>query len=104
MPSTDAGTGWFEYGVTIGAEHRRQGYAAEAAFLLLRFMFEENRYHKCQVWIFAYNEAPLALHRRLGFVEEGRLRELVYLSGRYHDVVMIGMLADEFARPHPVTA
>lgn len=64
----DARTGWFEYGVTIGAEHRRQGYAAEAAVLLLRFMFEENR--------------SLPLHRRLGFVEGGRLRELVYLSGR----------------------
>ncbi|WP_371680873.1 GNAT family N-acetyltransferase [Streptomyces sp. NBC_01276] len=100
----DARTGWFEYGVTIGAEHRRQGYAAEAAVLLLRFMFEENRYHKCQVRIFAHNEASLALHRRLGFVEEGRLRELAYLSGRYHDVVMMGMLADEFARLHPVTA
>lgn len=66
-------------------------------------MFDENRYHKCQVRTFAHNEASLALHRQLGFVEEGRLRELVYLSGRYHDVVMMGMLADEFARLHPVT-
>ncbi|MEV0991920.1 hypothetical protein [Streptomyces sp. NPDC049949] len=29
--------------------------------------------------------------------EEGRLRELVYLSGRHHDVLMMGLLADEFA-------
>ncbi|MFE2267777.1 GNAT family N-acetyltransferase [Streptomyces lavendulae] len=99
----DARTGWFEYGITIGAEHRRQGYAAEAAAMLLRFMFEENRYHKCQVRIFAHNEASLALHRRLGFVEEGRLRELVYLSGRHHDVVMMGMLAHEFAQVHSTT-
>ncbi|MFK0050042.1 GNAT family N-acetyltransferase [Streptomyces sp. NPDC090741] len=96
----DARSGWFEYGITIGAEHRRKGYAAEAAVLLLRFMFAEHRYHKCQVRIFAHNEASLALHRRLGFVEEGRLRELVYLSGRHHDVVMMGLLADEFAELH----
>ena len=31
--------------VTIGAEHRRKGYAAEAVVLLLRFMFAERRYH-----------------------------------------------------------
>ncbi len=99
----DTRTGWFEYGVTIGAEHRRKGYAAEAAVLLLRFMFDENRYHKCQVRIFAHNEASLALHRRLGFVEEGRLRELVYFSGRHRDVVMMGMLADEFAQLHSMT-
>ncbi|RST01865.1 N-acetyltransferase [Streptomyces sp. WAC07149] len=93
----DARAGWFEYGITIGAEHRRKGYATEAAVLMLRFMFHEHRYHKCQVRIFAHNEASLALHRRLGFVEEGRLREVVYRSGRHHDVVMMGMLADEFA-------
>ncbi len=96
----DARMGWFEYGITIGADHRRKGYAAEAAVLLLRFMFQENRYHKCHVRIFAHNDASLALHRRLGFTEEGRLREQVYLSGRYHDVVMMGMLADEFTRLH----
>ncbi|MFG2716499.1 GNAT family N-acetyltransferase [Streptomyces goshikiensis] len=100
----DARAGWFEYGITIGAEHRRRGYATEAAVMLLRFMFEENRYHKCQVRIFANNDASLALHRQLGFVEEGRLRELVYLSGRRHDVVMMGMLADEFAQLHSTTA
>ncbi|WP_329312208.1 MULTISPECIES: GNAT family protein [unclassified Streptomyces] len=99
----DARSGWFEYGITIGAEHRRKGYAAEAAVLLLRFMFAEHRFHKCQVRIFAHNEASLALHRRLGFVEEGRLRELVYLSGRHHDVVMMGLLADEFAQLHSMT-
>ncbi|MGZ9928586.1 GNAT family N-acetyltransferase [Streptomyces sp. NC-S4] len=60
--------GWFECGITIGAEHRRKGYAAEAAVMPLRFMFEENRYHKGQVRIFAHNEASLALHRQLGFV------------------------------------
>ncbi|MGW6841374.1 GNAT family N-acetyltransferase [Streptomyces sp. NPDC054958] len=96
----DARMGWFEHGITIGAEHRRKGYAAEAAVLLLRFMFQESRYHKCQVRIFAHNDASLALHRQLGFTEEGRLREQVYLAGRYRDVVMMGMLADEFARLH----
>jgi RimJ/RimL family protein N-acetyltransferase len=94
----DSRAGWFEYGITIGAEHRRKGYAAEAAVLLLRFMFAEMRYHKCQARIFAHNEASLALHRRLGFAEEGRLRDHVFLAGRHHDVVVMGMLAGEFAQ------
>jgi RimJ/RimL family protein N-acetyltransferase len=96
----DPGAGWFEYGVTIGADHRRKGYAAEAVVLLLRFMFAERRYHKCEARIFAHNEASLALHRRLGFVEEGRLRDRVYLTGRHHDLVIMGMLAGEFAQLH----
>lgn len=95
----DPRAGWFEYGVTIGADHRRKGYAAEAAVTLLRFMFAERRYHKCEARIFAHNEASLTLHR-LGFVEEGRLRDHVFLAGRHHDLVMMGMRADEFAQLH----
>ncbi|WP_030674264.1 GNAT family N-acetyltransferase [Streptomyces sp. NRRL B-1347] len=98
--SADPCAGWFEYGITMGAGHRRKGYAAEAVVMLLRFMFAERRYHKCQAQIFAHNEASLVLHRRLGFVEEGRLREHVFFAGQHHDVVMMGMLADEFARLH----
>ncbi|MEU9625146.1 MULTISPECIES: GNAT family protein [unclassified Streptomyces] len=99
----DPRAGWFEYGITMGAEHRRKGFAAEAVVMLLRFMFAERRYHKCQARIFAHNEASLALHRRLGFVEEGRLRDHVFFAGRHHDLVMLGMLADEFAQLHPVS-
>lgn len=87
----------------IDPDHRRKGYAAEAVVLVLRFMFAERRYHKCLAAIFAHNEASLALFRRLGFTEEGRLREHVYFAGRHHDLVMMGMLADEFDQRHTMS-
>ncbi|MGW0995696.1 GNAT family N-acetyltransferase [Streptomyces sp. NPDC002523] len=96
-------SGWFEIDVMIDADHRRKGYAAEAVVLVLRFMFAERRYHKCLAAIFAHNEASLALFRRLGFTEEGRLREHVYFAGRHHDLVMMGMLADEFDQRHTMS-
>ncbi|MFF3461019.1 GNAT family N-acetyltransferase [Streptomyces sp. NPDC001984] len=96
-------SGWFEFDVAIGADHRRKGYATEAVVLLLRFMFAERRYHKCLAAIFAHNEASLALTRRLGFTEEGRLREHVFFAGRHHDLVMKGMLADEFDQRHTMS-
>ncbi|MEU3502870.1 GNAT family N-acetyltransferase [Streptomyces hundungensis] len=43
----DPRAGWFEYGVKMSAVHRRKGYASEAAVMLLRFMFDERRFHKC---------------------------------------------------------
>lgn len=97
----DPQAGRFEYGVTVGAEHRRKGYAAEAVVMLLRYMFAERRYHKCEARVFDYNQGSLALHQRLGFVEEGRLRDHVFLAGRHHDLVLLGILADEFAQLHP---
>ncbi|MFI1767920.1 GNAT family N-acetyltransferase [Streptomyces sp. NPDC020800] len=99
----DPRSGWFDYGVTIGADHRHKGYASEAVMVLLRFMFAERRYHKCQARIFAHNEASLTLHRRLGFVEEGRLRDHVFFAGRHHDLVMMGMPAEEFTQLHAMS-
>lgn len=49
----DARAGWLEYGITISADQRRHGYAAEAVVLLLRFMFAERRFHKYEARIFA---------------------------------------------------
>ena len=97
----DPRAGWFEYGVIVGADHRGRGYATEAVVMLLRFMFAERRFHKCEARVFAHNEASLALQRRLGFTEEGRLRDHVFFDGRHHDLILMGMLADEFARLHP---
>lgn len=96
----DPRTGRFGYGIGIGADHQRRGYAADAVVLLLRFMFGERRYHKCEAGIYAYNEASLALHRALGFVEEGRLRDHEFFAGRHHDLVVMGMTAHEFAERH----
>lgn len=98
--NADPTAGSFEYGIRIGAAYRRKGYASEAVTMLLRFMFAERRFHRCEAHILAYNEGSFALHRRLGFVEEGRLRDGVFAGGRYHDVVVMGMLADEFAEVH----
>lgn len=97
----DPRSGRFGYGVGIAAEHQRKGYATEAVVLLLRFMFGERRYHKCEAQVYAYNRASLALHRGLGFVEEGRLRDHVFLAGHHRDLVLFGMTAAEFAGRHP---
>lgn len=93
--------GRFGYGVAIGRDHQRQGYATEAVTLLLRYMFGERRYHKCEIGVYAFNDASVQLHRRLGFVEEGRLRHHEFFAGRHHDLVLYGLTVDEFAARHP---
>ncbi|WP_405389451.1 GNAT family N-acetyltransferase [Streptomyces sp. NBC_01102] len=97
---TDSRAGRFRTGVEIAREHRRRGYAAEAAELVLTYMFAEQRHNKCEVEVYAFNDASLALYRRLGFVEEGRLRQHEFFAGGYHDVVLLGITAAEYWATH----
>jgi RimJ/RimL family protein N-acetyltransferase len=92
----DARNGNFEYGVTIGREHWGHGYAADAIRVVLRFMFRERRYEKANATVYAFNEASLALHRKLGFVEEARIRRNHFTNGEYHDEYWLGMTREEF--------
>src|SRR5688500_10711572 len=97
----DERAGRFSYGVAIGSDHKGRGYASDAVPLLLSFMFGERRFHKCEASVWAFNDPSIALHRKLGFTEEGRLRDHEFFAGRHHDFVMFGMTAPEFAARHP---
>lgn len=96
----DKNAGVFSYGITIGAEFQGRGYASEAIILLLRYMFGERRFQKCDVGIYAYNTASLKLHTKLGFVEEGQRRRSQFFAGEYHDVVLMGITIEEYAAAH----
>ena len=92
----DPTAGTFGYGVTIWPWQRRQGYASDAVVVVLRYLFGERRYQKCTVGVLDTNEASIALHRSLGFTEEGRVRRAHFRAGRYHDEVLFGMTVEEF--------
>lgn len=88
--------GVFRYGLGVAPEHRRRGYATEAALLVLKYYFEELRYQKCLVGVHSNNAASVALHEKLGFVREGTLRRMVYTGGRFHDLYHYGILKEEW--------
>lgn len=89
--------GTFMYGLAIHPDHRRKGYASEAIGLVLRHYFNERRYQKVTSEVFGFNQPSIALHERLGFTLEGRLRRMIYTYGVYHDALMFGMTQEEFA-------
>jgi RimJ/RimL family protein N-acetyltransferase len=94
----DQRLGVFRYGLSVAAEHRRRGYATEAALLVLKYYFEELRYQKCLVGVHSNNAASVALHEKLGFVREGTLRRMVYTGGQFHDLYHYGILKEEWEK------
>lgn len=90
--------GTFSYGVAVRGEHQGKGYASEAILMVLRYYFQELRYQKCTVRVHASNEASANLHKKLGFLHEGRLRRTVYTGGEYEDELVFGITREEFAQ------
>lgn len=97
----DRRVGCFKYGVSIAPGFRGQGYAAEAILLVLRYFFEELRYQKVTADIYAYNETSARFHERLGFVQEGRIRRVVFSQGQHFDLLVYGMTVEEFRARYP---
>lgn len=89
--------GTFSFGIDVRAGERGKGYASEAIRILLRYAFFECRYQKCNSTCLATNQSSIALHHKLGFLEEGRRRRQVYLNGECVDEIEFGMTIEEFA-------
>ena len=96
LHSRDEKNGLFSFGIVISREHRRKGYAEDAVRILLRYGFWERRYQKCNSACVHTNDGSIALHKKLGFVEEGRRRSGLFLNGKYYDDILFGMTREEF--------
>ena len=91
--------GRFEIGgISIFKQHRRKGYASDALGILLRYGFFELRMQKCNSSCMASNIPSRRLHERLGFVEEGQRRRHVFTDNQYDDLVLYGLLKEEFEK------
>jgi RimJ/RimL family protein N-acetyltransferase len=92
---------WFarhaEFGILIGEPDRRgRGLAREALALVAEYAFAVLNMQRLHLRAVAVNKRALRLYRRFGFVPEGVLRRHAFLRGRYHDVVLMGLLRGEY--------
>lgn len=102
VQSTDRRNGTFSIGIGLAERSAwGKGYAKEAMLLVLRVMFHERRFQKCNIGVYAFNVRALALYRRLGFQEEGCIRRNYFTNGEYHDEILLGMTREEFDERYP---
>ena len=82
----------------IGDPDRVKGLpvAVEALKLLYELAFDRLGLHRIHGTVVAENRQMLKLHLYLGMKEEGRLREHQFIAGRFHDIVCVGMMENEF--------
>jgi RimJ/RimL family protein N-acetyltransferase len=91
-----------EVGIGIGAkEYWGRGLGRESLRLLLNYGFRYLNYRKLWLRVHAANERAIRAYRACGFVEEGRQRAHVWSDGAYDDLVLMGLLREEWRLTAP---
>lgn len=72
------------------------GYGTEALKLLLDYAFLEMNMHRVALRVFAFNERAIRLYEKLGFKQEGVSRQCMFREGKWHDIIHMGILQQEY--------
>lgn len=83
-------------GYELAPEAVGAGLMSEALDTIIAWGFREMALNRIEAQAHAENTASLKLLQKLGFVQEGCLREVAYWGGRHHDLVQLSLLAAEW--------
>lgn len=75
-----------------------KGYGTEAMSLLLTYAFLELNLHRLSLRVFSTNEKAIHLYKKIGFVQEGRVKEAVFRNGEWIDSIYMGLLQTYYQR------
>jgi [ribosomal protein S5]-alanine N-acetyltransferase len=85
----------YEVGVMILPEHRGKGFGLAAHKLLVRHLFDFTPAHRLEAVTDAENVPEQRALERVGFILEGRRREVYFRSGSWRDELMYGLLRSD---------
>jgi UDP-4-amino-4,6-dideoxy-N-acetyl-beta-L-altrosamine N-acetyltransferase len=101
-PSTASQWGFYrapELSNSRGSTEVKKGLGTAMCAAALSHVFERQLTHKVCGQVIATNTRSADLHLRLGFANEGVLRQQHRINGRLTDLYCYGLLSDEWQRP-----
>jgi RimJ/RimL family protein N-acetyltransferase len=85
-----------EIGYALGREHWGHGFMHEALVGLIGFAFGELKLHRLEADVDPRNMRSMRSLARLGFKQEGVLRERWHVNGEIQDTALCGLLCHEW--------
>ena len=80
-----------EYGIFVNKEYQGRNIAYRASNILIKYVFSNLNIRKIYLYVFAANEPAIKLYKKLGFIEEGILKEEIFKNGEYRDVIRMAI-------------
>ena len=90
------------FGIVIGEKAEwSKGYGTDALRAICDFGFGQLRLERIELDVYEPNRRAQHSYEKAGFVTEGTLRHSHFSDGRYHDVLRMSLLREEWAaQPH----
>ena len=84
-------------GIYIGeADGRNKGYGTEAIKMLVKFAFTELNAHRVTLNVVADNVRAVKCYTKAGFTQNGVAHDEVYYNGKFHDLISMEILRDNW--------
>ncbi len=87
-----------EIGYWLAEAYQGKGLMTRACRTLVTYAFDELGLNKVEIRCATENIRSCAIPKRLGFTQEGILRDAAWLYDHFEDLVVYGMLAREWQR------
>lgn len=88
-----------EIGVFIGdGNYIDKGFGHDAVDVILNFIFKQLNINKVAVRVLEYNTKAKEFFKKIGFKEEGVLRQDYFSDGKYYNIHVMGLLAEEWKK------
>jgi ribosomal-protein-serine acetyltransferase len=87
-----------EIGYWLGESFQGKGLMTKACRTLVTYAFDELGLNKVEIHCATSNIRSCAIPKRLGFTQEGILRDAEWLYDLFLDLIVFGMLAREWQR------
>lgn len=71
------------------------GYGTDAMRVVCRFGFETMNLHRIDLHVLAWNERAIHVYEKVGFHREAVCRDAMFRFGKYHDILVMGLLRGE---------
>ena len=79
-----------------------KGYGSQAIQLILKFGFENLDLHRIELEVYDFNPRARHVYEKVGFVQEGIKRDVLYWEGHYHSAIVMSMLKPEYETKYTI--
>lgn len=78
------------------ADYRDRGIGTDTLMAIMRYAFDELQLVRLDTTWLAHNSRSRGMYKKCGWTEEGVRRKYIFKNGTYSDLIIGGILADDY--------